>query len=548
MSANASVLIAGAGPTGLVLAIDLARRGVIPRVIDAAHADHRESRAVAIVARSLEMLDDLDVAAAAIDRGIPLRSIEFREGSRTLAALDVTAIHSPYPMDLCIPQWQTVDLLRERAERLGVTIEWDTRLTGVESSADGVTAAISGPGGDERYETDWLIGCDGSHSTVRRAAGISWETADLRRGFILGDVAAEWELQRDRFHAFFGKTGVVAVFPMPGGFWRILASTPDHHPPKDPGLADFAEYVSKQTPLDTDLRDLQWSSAFVAREGLADRYRSARILLAGDAAHSHSPVAGQGMNTGMQDAYNLGWKLALVTSGRAPESLLDSYENERRPIAAAVVETTSTTTRVATSRTAVVRHARNNALRLFGRLNSVQQRLSDALGEYTIRYPDSDLVSERWSGSKPRPWSNGAEAGPQAGALAPDAYVEDGSGPIALRRLLHGTEHHLIVFAADTGDSETLTSWKTEAELAMIGLGRVHIITRVHRPRTPADGIFVDLHNQAHNRYGVRRPSIYLTRPDKYIAHRSDTIEFGAIADYVRTLTKGGTFHGRFEA
>lgn len=538
MPANASVLIVGAGPTGLVLAVDLARRGVIPRVIDAAPPEGKESRAVAIVARSLEMLEDLGVAEAAIDLGIPLRALNFYEGARTLAEMDLTAIESPFPMDLCIPQWQTVALLRERAERLGVTIEWNTRLKSMEPHDQNVTAEILGPDGAvEQYATDWLIGCDGTHSTVRRAAGIGWETSDLRRGFILGDVAADWDLVRDRFHAHFGKSGVLAVFPMPGGHWRVLASTPDDRPPKDPGLADFAHYVGIQTSLDTNVRDLEWSSSFVAREGLADRYRSGRVLLAGDAAHSHSPVAGQGMNTGMQDAYNLGWKLALAVTGRSEESLIDTYAAERRPVAESVIDTTSATTRIASGQAIALRRARNDALRLFGRLGAVQRRMSLALGEYTIHYRDSSLVAESWSGSKPRVWSDNAGTGPQAGELLRDAYLEDRSGPVALRHLVGGTEHHLIVFAADTSDPEVLTAWRNEAQDAMGDFGRVHILTRVHIPQAVEDDTLVDRHNEAHNRYGARRPSMYLIRPDQYIGYRSDNVDFAPIRDYFRTLT-----------
>lgn len=153
MTTKADVLIVGAGPTGLVLAIDLARRGVIPRIIDAGRADHRESRAVSIVARSLEMLDDLGLAQAAIERGVPLHTLNFYQGTTTLAEMDVTAVDSPFPLDLCIPQWQTVTLLRERAEELGVTIEWDTRLVGQQAGEHGVTVELQhGDGRSQRCE------------------------------------------------------------------------------------------------------------------------------------------------------------------------------------------------------------------------------------------------------------------------------------------------------------------------------------------------------------------------------------------------------------
>ncbi|MEU6714976.1 FAD-dependent monooxygenase [Nonomuraea sp. NPDC046802] len=537
MTTKADVLIVGAGPTGLVLAIDLARRGVIPRIIDAGRADHRESRAVSIVARSLEMLDDLGLAQAAIERGLPLHTLNFYQGTTALAEMDVTAVDSPFPLDLCIPQWETVALLRERAEELGVTIEWGTRLVGQQAGEHSVSVELGHEDGrGERCETGWLIGADGAHSTVRETAGITRERADLKRGFILGDVAVDWPLTRDRFHVYFGKSGLVAVFPMIGGYWRILASTPDDRPPQSPGLDDFAAYVAERTPLDSGVRDLQWSSSFVARESLADRLRQGRILLAGDAAHSHSPVGGQGMNTGMQDAYNLGWKLALVVTGRAEESLLDSYEAERRPVVKAVVEATSATTKAATGSTLVARRARRHALRLFGRLNPVQQRLSNAFGEHLVHYRDSDLVFERWHESQARAWSDVACTGPEAGELVRDVYIENRERPVALRHILRTPGHHLVLFAADTTDSATLTAWHASAHEAMAGHGEVHVITRGHLPHDPMDGVFADLRSEAHNRYGVRRPSLYLIRPDKYVGFRGDSVDFAPVSDYFRAL------------
>ncbi|MFI6537998.1 FAD-dependent monooxygenase [Nonomuraea sp. NPDC050547] len=537
MTTKADVLIVGAGPTGLVLAIDLARRGAIPRIIDAGRADHRESRAVSIVARTLEMLDDLGLAQTAIERGIPLHTLNFYQGTTALAEMDVTAVDSPFPLDLCIPQWQTVALLRERAQELGVTIEWGTRLAGLRAGEKGVSVELSHEDGrGERYETGWLIGADGAHSTVRETAGITRQKADLKRGFILGDVAVDWPLTRDRFHVYFGTSGLVAVFPMVGGYWRILASTPDDRPPQTPGLDDFAAYVAERTPLDSHVRDLQWSSSFVARESLADRLRQGRVLLAGDAAHSHSPVGGQGMNTGMQDAYNLGWKLALVVTGRAEESLLDSYQAERLPVIKAVVEATSATTKVATGSTLIARRARRHALRLFGRLNPVQQRLSNAFGEHLVHYRDSDLVFERWHESPARAWSDLARTGPEAGELVRDAYVENHEGPVALRHILRPPGHHLILFAADTTDPTTLAAWQASAHEAMAGHGEVHLITRGHLPPDPLDGVFADLRSEAHNRYGVRRPSLYLIRPDKYVGFRGDDLGLTPVHDYFRAL------------
>ncbi|MEO3875216.1 FAD-dependent monooxygenase [Nonomuraea sp. B12E4] len=537
MTVRSDVLIVGAGPTGLVLAIELARRGVLPRVIDAGDADHRESRAVSIVARTLEVLDDLGLAEDAIEHGMPLQALNFYQGTTTLAEMDVTAVDSAFPLDLCIPQWQTVRLLRERAEQLGVSIEWRTRLLAQKADEHGVTVELQyADGRRERCETRWLAGADGAHSTVREGAGIGRQRADLRRGFILGDVAADWPLTRDRFHVYFARAGLLAVFPMVQGYWRILANTAGS-PPATPGLDDFSALVGDRTPLDSRLHDLQWSSSFVARESLAERLRAGHVLLVGDAAHNHSPVGGQGMNTGMQDAYNLGWKLALVVNGDAAETLLDSYHAERWPVAKAVVDATSTTTKVVTGSTLVARRARRHALRLLGRLNPVQQRLSNAFGEHLVNYRDSPLVFQRWTESPAKAWNDLAGAGPQPGEVMRDVYLEGRDGPMALRHLLRGPGHHLLLFAAGTTDPATLEAWRSAARTAMAGHGEAHLITRGHLPHGLSDGVAADRRSRAHNRYGVRRPSIYIIRPDKYVGYRGDSVELAAVNDYFRALS-----------
>ncbi|WP_419706862.1 FAD-dependent monooxygenase [Promicromonospora sp. NFX87] len=533
---TSNVLIVGAGPTGLMLAIELARRGVVPRLIDASPSDHKESRAVAVAAKTLEALDDNGIAEDLIEQGIPLRTIKFNQGDSFLTEFDLTTVDSPYPMSLCLPQWRTVDLLRRRAEELGVTIEWNTRLTSCEPGEESVTAEIEAPDGrTARHQVGWLVGCDGAHGVVRRSTGIGVQTKDLDRGFVLGDVHTGWDLPRDRFHVYFSPTGVLALFPMPpvqDDLWRVLASTPDANPPRPPELKHFAEYVAERTPLDAAVSNLEWSSAFTAREGLADEYRSGRVLLAGDAAHHHSPIGGQGMNTGMQDAYNLGWKLALVARGQVAPALLDSYATERRPIARSVLDSTSTSTRVATARTFLSRRARRHALYLLGKLDAVQRRFASAIGDHEFSYRDSPLVSEHWDESLPTRWGGHDHTGPAAGELAPDAYAENGSGPVALRHLYRGLGHHLVLFAADVTDPTTLATWKADADAAMAGRGSAHLLTRVHVPPGAPRGALADPLGEAHRRYGVRRPSLYLIRPDNYVAYRRDSLDLEPVRDY----------------
>jgi hypothetical protein len=242
------------------------------------------------------------------------------------------------------------------------------------------------------------------------------------------------------------------------------------------------------------------------------------------------------MNTGMQDAYNLGWKLGLVTADGCDPALLDSYEAERRPVAVAVINATTTATRVATGTALVARRARRHALRFFSQFDSLQRKFSNAIGEHLVDYSDSRLVREDWFNADTAPWSDASNTGPGAGKVAPDAYLETRSGPVALRHIYRGTGHHLLLFAADESNPNTLAGWQRQAEDVMAGHGQVHLITRCFLPTAPTEGVFADIHSDAHNRYGVRRPSLYVIRPDKYIGYRDDTIDFATVHEYFGAL------------
>ncbi|MEV4393822.1 FAD-dependent monooxygenase [Nonomuraea sp. NPDC049607] len=343
MTDRTDVLIVGAGPTGLTLAVELARRGIAHRVVERAAAPSAGSKGKGLQPRTQEIFDDLGIIDRVLAGTTPYPPIRVRIGRlpvyqgrmhRPAAASDEV----PYPMVRMHPQWRTEAVLRERLAELGGEVEHGVELTGFAQDAEGVTARL---GTGATLRAGYLVAADGGRSTVRKALGVGFtgETREEER-MALGDVRVEG-LDREHIHAWVRPgRGMVALYPMAGtDCFQFMAplrpgATPDLTPAGFQRL--FAERSMLRSAHGVRITELLWSSLYRVNIRLADAYRAGRVLLAGDAAHVHSPAGGQGLNTGVQDAYNLGWKLARTLTG-GPASLLDTYEEERRPVAARVL-------------------------------------------------------------------------------------------------------------------------------------------------------------------------------------------------------------------
>ncbi|MEV6559079.1 FAD-dependent monooxygenase [Nocardia sp. NPDC051756] len=340
------VLVAGAGPTGLILALDLARRNIPVRVIDQATEFFAGSRGDGIQPRTLEVFDDLGVLDAVLAAGIPtpiMRAYlggEFVGERRMWEPIEPTPA-LPYPNPWLLGQSGTEAILRARLAEFGVQVELGTALAGFEQDATGVTATLRRGAAEETVRADYLVGADGGRSTVRKQLGIAFEgTTDESLRMLLGDVRAD-VLDHEFGYWFAGADRPmegIALSPLPGGrqFQFAAPLTGD----AEPTLAVLQEYADRYSGrTDLTLTELTWVTVWRPNVRLAERFRDGRVFLAGDAAHVHPPTGGQGMNTGIQDAYNLGWKLAAALNG--DESLLDSYESERRTVAASVLGVSS---------------------------------------------------------------------------------------------------------------------------------------------------------------------------------------------------------------
>jgi 2-polyprenyl-6-methoxyphenol hydroxylase-like FAD-dependent oxidoreductase len=377
---DTDVLVVGAGPTGLTVAASLLVRGTRVTVVDRQAEGANTSRAGAINARTLEVLEGLDVSRRMVKEGIQAPRFTIRDGKKVLIPIDFSGLSSAYPYTLLLPQCDTERLLLERVVELGGEVIRPKVLAGVTQDADGVTATFED--GDV-VRAAYVVGADGMHSTVREQTGIGFHGDKYEQSFVLADVHLTGEAPTDEVVLFWAAAGLTVVAPLPGGAFRVVAPVDDA--PEVPS-AEFVQQILDDRGYGVGrmtVADVLWGSRFRIHHRVADTYRSGRILLAGDAAHVHSPAGGQGMNLGIQDAVALAEALTLVLGG-APDAVLDDYAAARRPIAQQVITLTDRLTRMATLPRAL-RPIRNAAMGLAGRIPAVRRALAWRLSGLVYR-------------------------------------------------------------------------------------------------------------------------------------------------------------------
>ena len=542
---EAGVLIVGAGPVGLSLACELLRHGVDCRIIDQSAGPTDQSRAFGIQARTLEVFEAIGVVGEILDRGLPLHGIGvYSDGHRVAhVRLDFEGLDTHYPVILSLPQGETERVLVDGLARLGGSVERRTTLRSFVRDESGVTATLADASGATReVRARWLVGCDGARSTVRHALAVPFEGKEYEEAFLLADVRLDWDGPGDEITMIASSGSPVAVFPAPGGRSRLIeiGTTMTTDDP-EAVAAHFQERLRGEGFPAAVVRDPGWTSVFKIHRRLASaRYRRRRgCFLAGDAAHIHSPAGGQGMNTGIQDAFNLAWKLALVDAGEAPESLLDSYTIERRPVAAAVERGADTMTRMAMIRGALARTIRNRALSVLTEFDFVRSQLTRGLSELEVSYRRSPIVAEDHPSllatllpGHDHPSIHDAQeflSGPHPGDRAPDVMLDPTSGaPARLFDLLRGTGHTLLLFLGtrEPGDPVGLESSGRLARTRFASRIAAHLIVPARLapealPISWGGPTIRDPDDALHDRFGARSACLYLIRPDGHVAYRA---------------------------
>ena len=479
------VLIAGAGPTGLTLALWLVRQGVTVRLIDKAASPGESSRAMAVQARTLELYRQLGLADEVVAAGLrdPALNVWVRGRHRARLDLRDAGQHlTPYPFVLIYPQDRHERLLIRHLEAAGVRVERETELLGYEDEGDHVRVRLRGPDGLESVcGAAWLAGCDGAHSTLRHLIDAGFEGGTYSQVFYVADVEAEGPAANGEIHLSLEHADFVAVINYDqAGQARLIGAVRDDRPDPDRPL-EFDDVRQRAiASLRLQVKAVRWFSTYRVHHRIAGRYRNGRAFLLGDAAHVHSPAGGQGMNTGIGDAANLAWKLAAVLRGRAPDALLDSYEVERKAFARRLVETTDRVFSFMTAEGSFADFVRDHIAPLFvaavDSVGAMRELLFRILSQTAVAYHESAL-SEGMAGRV-----RGGDRLPWIGANGPDNHAP--LSDIVWQAHVYG------------GAAPDLAAWCAHAGLAL------HVFAW----------------NEAWSEAGLARDALYLVRPDGHVA------------------------------
>ena len=390
-----TVLISGAGPVGLTMANELARYGIPLRIVDTAAARTDKSKALVLWSRTLELLDHAGYVEPFVKAGMAGHGAQISDGKNILARVSLDGIDTPYPYALMIAQSETERVLEEQLARRGLKVERSVTMESFAEKGAGIEAVLrKADGTSETVQADWLLGCDGAHSTTRHGLGFTFEGSTMDSDWWLADVHLTGLDPQDIMHIFWHRDGILAFFPIEPGRWRVIgdlgpAAGSGHH--ADPSLEEVQKMIDHRGSPGIVISKPIWLSCFRINERKVKDYSRGRIFLSGDAAHIHSPAGGQGMNTGMQDAFNLAWKLNLVIKGIAKPSLLDSYSIERSAVGDMVLRNAGRMTEAAVARNPVVQGLRNTIVRFAAGFPQFAHAMGDALTELNIAYPESPL-------------------------------------------------------------------------------------------------------------------------------------------------------------
>ncbi len=537
---DVDVLIAGAGPIGLTAAIELRRRGVRVRIVDPLLEPPQYAKAVGIQPRTLEVFEGMGVLEHILDAGMEMRGqFVFVNGSQVSRIDLVTPADVPFRFHL-LPQYSTERVLRDRLTDLDSEIERGVRVSAFTPDDDGVTVTLTDAAGAESsVRAGYLIGADGAHSTVRKGLGLGFEGGAFTEQYMLGDVAVDWSMPRGYairaiHQADDGTTDDLLVcIPLPGrGRYRMSMLVPDElaigptsggdgvahgfEGTRTPELSHIQAVVDRLSPEPATVSDLRWSSVFRISHRIVDSYGRGRVFVAGDAAHIHPPTGAQGMNTGVQDAHNLAWKLALAVAGDAAPGLLESYDLERRPVGEEVVGRT-------------VRDAREG----IGSDSTDVEFVTRREAQLLISYADSPITAGSTIPSAP--------AAPRAGERAPDAAGlgrDSVNHPLRLYSLLSGVDHALVLYAdaaAGAEDVAVLENLAAEVTKAARGHMTAHVVAA---PTAQVGSTDLPLLRDTENRFAAGYlpdgSTAFVIRPDGYLGYRGPLDDTAAVLAYLR--------------
>lgn len=529
MTSQVSVLIVGAGPVGLMMACELGRHGVPVRIIDKKKERTQSSNATWIQSRTLELFDMVGIADRFLKVGYPCEAINFYSHCKHLVNIPLKDLESPYPFILMLPQSETERLLEARLTELNITVERTSELIDIKQADVGVVSTIQSVHGVETIVSHWVVACDGANSTVRQKTQIPFLGNDVAEQFMIADAQMSSFLPNNEMHIFFDKgtvfpdkATVFAAFPWGANQYRIAANLYQSHPRQSYTEHEVKEAVAERTNGDYTVDAVSWISPFWIHGKIAGQIRQGSIFLVGDAAHIHSPAGGQGMNTGLQDAFNLAWKLALVVHGKASSGLLDTYQAERYPVIEQVVTQTVSLTNSVLFDKSFVTQLKKFSKRIASH-SAKAKKIGMDLTQLNINYKNSPIIyyQQRRSTKSPRP-----------GMRAPDISITNQE---SLYARLRSTQHTLLLFTGVTPTKSHLAKIKELQQGIVAGFsGLVKTWVIASDTSGSFDHLIVDTTGIIHQCYQVKKPAVYVIRPDNYIGYCSDKLDLGSVEEFLR--------------
>jgi 2-polyprenyl-6-methoxyphenol hydroxylase-like FAD-dependent oxidoreductase len=531
-SNSVAVAVVGAGPVGLTAAAELTRHGISVRIVERREDAVAHSQAAVIHVRTQEVFEAMGAAERIVPCGFPLDYVSLHAFGKLLGGIRMRGVDGPYPGPRVIGQRQIELLLAEHLTALGTAIDRSANVTGIAESTDGFVVTLTRPDGtNESFHANYVIGCDGGRSFVRERFGIGFP-GEAYDGFefIHADAQLHWSYPAGRGYIYVTKDRLLLLFPFDAaGHYRVLCARTDQDP-NDRSVPELAELqaILREVSGDAEaeLTDASWLARWRSTHRIAEHFRQGRVFLAGDAGHIHVPVGGQGMNTGIQDGFNLAWKLAAVIKGAAVPAVLDSYEAERYPVAEDLLKGTDRGFHLMVQPSDLA----SFALKLFGSgviaLEAVQDRLRRVLGEVTINYRQSALAED-----------HGGSIGPIAGDRALDGVVVRAADRRTLRLLevMAGTRWSLLIFAGAEAESG-LGGFTALAQQVVARFGRSVVPILITPGTAPAAWPGLVLHDRdhlLHERYGVLHAVFYLVRPDWYVGFRAPAARDDLLTQYL---------------
>jgi len=526
------VLVVGAGPVGLVLASELVRHGVSVRVIEKVAERPRVSKGLTIHSRSLETFDLMGLADRLVEAGFRSRGLNLSSDTGSHAFVSMGDLPGRFPYILILPQWRTEEIVEGHLAGQGVAVERQRELLELRPRSGQVDAVVELPDGDrEAIRARWVVGCDGAHSAVRKGSGIEFAGQPYPWAAQVMDIQLDTDEPIDVLENYTTKRGFVMFMPFADGTHRVITMDHAQHDAHVPTVAENQALIdtvvsAKRIQL---VGDPVWSSHLgVLQHRQATTYRKGRVLLAGDAAHINFPTGGQGMNAGINDSVNLAWKLALTLRGQASAGLLDSYEEERHPVAKAVGKLTHRMSKLYTVRHPLGLLVRKRFLKVVGHKRSLQQKMAMGLSGHAVSYDET---------ARGRTLSNGALGAKavQAGAPAPEVHLlaPDGA-PVRLYELLREPFFHLFLLVPPGASETALASVQkvlTEVRTRHPGVVTPHVVFTdvAEGPADLGEPALADPTGEFASRYGASAPAAILVRPDGFVGAHLSGLDAGAI-------------------